>query len=161
MGTILFPSITITNCKKAMVKVPYISGHELVRLDKAIRTLQLRFLGKRRRRVASNVRRLHTHQRTAALSLSNSMDSTDLSSAGKERRGENGESASKWNGNGVDGSINFANDSTFDDVSINESSIASNDTMAEQHSEVMKKRDRRSLIHKLGGLFSSEKVISF
>ena len=143
-----------------MVKVPYINGHDLVRLDKAIRTLQIRFLGKRRRRVVDNVRRLHSHQRTSAQPpIHNSIDTSDLSVG--SRRGENGENAenaAKWNGNG--GDMSNANDSTYDDVSINESSIASNDVAAEQHSEIVarKKNNRRSLMHKLGGLFSSDKV---
>lgn len=150
-----------------MVKVPYITAHDLIRLDKAVRTLQLRFLIRRRQRLVKNVgtaqrRLINNNNQTTKPPRNCTMDSSigendDLDySRGKLTKMF---TSDRNNANGHDASIN---DTTFDEVSFNESSVASNDLTMEHNNEKVKKtKGGRSFMRKLGGLFSSEKVCSF
>lgn len=132
-----------------MVKVPYITASDLIRLDKAVRTIQMRFLIKRRQRLVKNVN-------NAQRRLSNS--ATQPNRLPRQGSMENNSGAyARNNANGHDASVN---DTTFDEVSFNESSVASND-LSMEHNEKVRKPKGRSLMRKIGGLFaSSEKVWS-
>lgn len=145
------------------MKTPYITAHELVRLDKAIRILQIRFLGKRRQRVAKNVqsvaRRLTTSSDLDEPSFDNSETAKPIhkmrSSSGKSTRAANKNSPPPTILNSSNG-INRGdspNDSTYDDTSYNDSTY-NNDI---DKNDKRKAKKKGTLMHKLGGLFSSDK----